>query len=177
MLCVCLKKRPNNTCRIEKNLKIVSKTLLVDLPDDQSFTVQEFVDMQRKHIVTRSRLLQVMRRCLFPALAEFVNNDTNIIHTLCWILVSKREDDTKQDSRHDGVRIPWHVIASMPRRRLHTNCLGCARALLKVCDSISVKLPQEADGVSSQFVITFCQRHHSRHLCYQSRDPKKFLRR
>ncbi|CAM9398144.1 unnamed protein product, partial [Ectocarpus sp. 12 AP-2014] len=44
--------------RIEKNLKIVSKTLLVDLPDDQSFTVQEFVDMQRKHIVTRSRLLQ-----------------------------------------------------------------------------------------------------------------------
>lgn len=45
--------------RIEKNLKIVSKTLLVDLPDDQSFTVQEFVDMQRKHIVTRSRLLQV----------------------------------------------------------------------------------------------------------------------
>lgn len=49
--------------RIEKNLKIVSKTLLVDLPDDQSFTVQEFVDMQRKHIVTRSRLLQV---CLRP---------------------------------------------------------------------------------------------------------------
>lgn len=47
--------------RIEKNLKIVSKTLLVDLPDDQSFTVQEFVDMQRKHIVTRSRLLQVWR--------------------------------------------------------------------------------------------------------------------
>lgn len=38
----------------------MSKTLLVDLPDDQSFTVQEFVDMQRKHIVTRSRLLQVM---------------------------------------------------------------------------------------------------------------------
>lgn len=51
-------RNPDN--RIEKNLKIVSKTLLVDLPDDQSFTVQEFVDMQRKHIVTRSRLLQVL---------------------------------------------------------------------------------------------------------------------
>lgn len=50
---------PKQNIRIEKNLKIVSKTLLVDLPDDQSFTVQEFVDMQRKHIVTRSRLLQV----------------------------------------------------------------------------------------------------------------------
>ncbi|CAM9192009.1 unnamed protein product [Choristocarpus tenellus] len=44
--------------RIEKNLKIVSKTLLVDLPDDQSFTVQEFVDMQHKHILARSKLLQ-----------------------------------------------------------------------------------------------------------------------
>jgi len=52
-------RRLTTPTRIEKNLKIVSKTLLVDLPDDQSFTVQEFVDMQRKHIVTRSRLLQV----------------------------------------------------------------------------------------------------------------------
>jgi dynein heavy chain, axonemal len=44
--------------RIEKNLKIVSKTLLVDLPDDHGFTVQEFVDAQKAHIAARSRLLQ-----------------------------------------------------------------------------------------------------------------------
>lgn len=44
--------------RIEKNLKIVSKTLLVDLPDSNSFTVEEFVKMQEKHIAKQSTLLQ-----------------------------------------------------------------------------------------------------------------------
>ena len=44
--------------RIEKNLKIVSKTLLVDLPEHSSFTVSEFVDMQQNHIKIQSRLLQ-----------------------------------------------------------------------------------------------------------------------
>lgn len=44
--------------RIEKNLKIVSKTLLVDLPDSQSFTVEEFVRMLEKHISKQSTLLQ-----------------------------------------------------------------------------------------------------------------------
>lgn len=44
--------------RIEKNLKIVSKTLLVDLPDSESFTVEEFVKMQEKHISKQSTLLQ-----------------------------------------------------------------------------------------------------------------------
>jgi dynein heavy chain len=44
--------------RIEKNLKIVSKTLLVDLPDSESFTVEEFVKMQEKHIARQSLLLQ-----------------------------------------------------------------------------------------------------------------------
>lgn len=44
--------------RIEKNLKIVSKTLLVDLPDSESFSVDEFVKMQEKHIAKQSTLLQ-----------------------------------------------------------------------------------------------------------------------
>jgi len=50
--------------RIEKNLKIVSKTLLVDLPDhtsgekDKTFTVTEFVDLQQSHIKVQSKLLQ-----------------------------------------------------------------------------------------------------------------------
>ena len=44
--------------RIEKNLKIVSKTLLVDLPDSESFTVEDFVKMQEKHIARQSNLLQ-----------------------------------------------------------------------------------------------------------------------
>eukprot|EP01033_Poteriospumella_lacustris_P002475 gene2475-1807_t len=44
--------------RIEKNLKVVSKTLLVDLPDAESFTVDEFFKMQEKHITKQSTLLQ-----------------------------------------------------------------------------------------------------------------------
>lgn len=44
--------------RVEKNLKMVSKTLLVDLPDAEAFTVEEFVKMQEKHIARQSTLLQ-----------------------------------------------------------------------------------------------------------------------
>ncbi|CAM9244386.1 unnamed protein product [Chrysoparadoxa australica] len=62
--------------RIEKNLKIVSKTLLVDLPDDQSFTVQEFVDKQHKHIMSRSRLLQGKNVEILHAVEDLVK----IIH-------------------------------------------------------------------------------------------------
>jgi dynein heavy chain len=44
--------------RIEKNLKMVSKTLLVDLPDSAAFTVEDFVKMQEKHIARQSTALQ-----------------------------------------------------------------------------------------------------------------------
>ena len=44
--------------RVEKNLKIASKTLLVDLPENSSFTVSDFVIMQQSHIRGQSRLLQ-----------------------------------------------------------------------------------------------------------------------
>jgi dynein heavy chain len=44
--------------RIEKNLKIVSKALLVDLPENASFTLSEFVSMQQQHIKSKSYLLQ-----------------------------------------------------------------------------------------------------------------------
>ena len=44
--------------RIETNLKIASRTLLVDLPENASFTVSEFVSMQQVHISGKSRLLQ-----------------------------------------------------------------------------------------------------------------------
>lgn len=41
------------------SLKIVSKTLLVDLPEGHSFTVEDFVKIQEKHITAQSLLLQV----------------------------------------------------------------------------------------------------------------------
>mmetsp|Transcript_13743 Transcript_13743/g.31844 ORF Transcript_13743/g.31844 Transcript_13743/m.31844 type:complete len:4493 (+) Transcript_13743:136-13614(+) len=39
--------------RVESNLKIISKTLLVDMPDDQTFTLEQFVSLQEK--VTRKK--------------------------------------------------------------------------------------------------------------------------
>ncbi|TYZ61675.1 hypothetical protein PybrP1_000691 [[Pythium] brassicae (nom. inval.)] len=44
--------------RIEKNMRIVSKTLLVDLPVDQSFALDEFVAMQSANIRRAGALLQ-----------------------------------------------------------------------------------------------------------------------
>ena len=44
--------------RIEKNLKLVSKTLLVDLPRDRSFTLEDFVRCQQEHIKAQAVLLQ-----------------------------------------------------------------------------------------------------------------------
>lgn len=58
--------------RIEKNLKIVSKTLLVDLPDAESFTVEEFVKMQEKHIAKQSTLLQGKNLEVEYAVADLV---------------------------------------------------------------------------------------------------------
>ena len=49
--------------RIEKNLKIVSKTMLVDLPIDKSFTLEEFVRCQQEHIAKQAVLLQVRCCC------------------------------------------------------------------------------------------------------------------
>ncbi len=48
--------------RIEKNLKLVSKTLLVDLPRDKSFTLEDFVRCQQEHIKSQAVLLQVSDR-------------------------------------------------------------------------------------------------------------------
>ena len=44
--------------RIEKNLRVVSKTLLVNLPSDKSFTLEEFVGAQQDHVQEQSGLLQ-----------------------------------------------------------------------------------------------------------------------
>lgn len=44
--------------RIEKNLRVVSKTLLVNLPPDRSFTLDEFVSMQQEHVQEQAGILQ-----------------------------------------------------------------------------------------------------------------------
>lgn len=59
--------------RVEKNLKIVSKTLLVDLPENSSFTVSDFVVMQQSHISGQSRLLQGKNMEIENAVADLIH--------------------------------------------------------------------------------------------------------
>ena len=44
--------------RVEKNLRIGSRTLLVDLPADESSTVMDFVAMRKSHIGEKGGILQ-----------------------------------------------------------------------------------------------------------------------
>jgi len=59
--------------RVEKNLKIVSKTLLVDLPEASSFTVSDFVVMQQSHISGQSRLLQGKNMEIENAVSDLIH--------------------------------------------------------------------------------------------------------
>ena len=43
--------------RVEKNLKVVSKMLLIDLPADRSISLDEFVAMQEKHVRGQTEVL------------------------------------------------------------------------------------------------------------------------
>jgi dynein heavy chain len=43
--------------RIERNLKAVSKMLLVNIPDDETVTLDRFVGMQEKRIKEQSALM------------------------------------------------------------------------------------------------------------------------
>ena len=42
--------------RIEKNLKVISRILLVDLPTDHAVTLDEFVSMQEMKVRTESEI-------------------------------------------------------------------------------------------------------------------------
>jgi len=48
----------NLEARVEKNLRLVSRTLLVNLPSDRSFTLDEFVSLQHEWVHAQGLLLQ-----------------------------------------------------------------------------------------------------------------------
>ena len=59
--------------RIEKNLKVVSKTVLVDLPSDRSTQLSDFVAMQEKRIRVQSRFLHGKNVEIEIAVKDLVN--------------------------------------------------------------------------------------------------------
>lgn len=62
--------------RIEKNLKIVSRTLLIDLPEDSSFTVSDFVAMQKVHITQKASMLQGKNKEIESAVEDLIEQIT-----------------------------------------------------------------------------------------------------
>lgn len=65
--------------RIEKNLKIVSKTLLIDLPDDTSFTVSDFVAVQKVHINKKASMLQGKNSEIESAVEDLIEQITSFV--------------------------------------------------------------------------------------------------
>eukprot|EP00854_Cymbomonas_tetramitiformis_P001067 gene1068-1616_t len=58
--------------RIEANLKMVSRTLLIDLPSDRSFTFEDFVATQAKYVNKMATSLVIMNREVERAVAELI---------------------------------------------------------------------------------------------------------
>jgi dynein heavy chain len=65
--------------RIEKNLKMVSKTLLIDLPEDSSFTVSDFVSMQKIHIAKKAAALQGKNNEIESAVEDLIEQITAFV--------------------------------------------------------------------------------------------------
>eukprot|EP00756_Hemistasia_phaeocysticola_P037127 Hpha_TRINITY_DN16680_c2_g13::TRINITY_DN16680_c2_g13_i1::g.182388::m.182388/K10408/DNAH; dynein heavy chain, axonemal len=57
--------------RIQSNLKFISSTLLVNLPENQSFSLEQFVSLQEKHIKGQSELMDI-KNCEVEKAAEDV---------------------------------------------------------------------------------------------------------
>ena len=62
--------------RIEKNLKIVSRTLLINLPEASSFTVSDFVSMQKVHITEKALILQGKNKEIESAVDDLIEQIT-----------------------------------------------------------------------------------------------------
>lgn len=59
--------------RVEKNLHHVSKTLLVDLPADASFTIADFLSMQKKFISSKVIMLQNKSKEIENAVEDIIS--------------------------------------------------------------------------------------------------------
>jgi dynein heavy chain, axonemal len=130
--------------RIEKNLKIVSRTLLVDLPDSDSFTVEDFVKMQEKHIAKQSTLLQGKNLEI-----EFAVRD--LIKTISSYKLDSHVEGIAED---EIVKLKKHYNHFMYQALLH-----CAKnsmnALKKRIGSRSSSTSEESEDTPKQDVQPF----------------------
>ena len=101
--------------RVEKNLRIGSRTLLVDLPADESFTVMDFVAMRKSHIGEKGGILQGKNVEIEHAVDDLVK-----------IIVNYQFDTTtklwpRRSSRMSPRRSPRVCLRRSPRRTPRMN--------------------------------------------------------
>mgnify|MGYP003961386239 CR=1 FL=1 len=59
--------------RIDLNLNAIGKTLLVNIPPDQSFSLFEFVEIQHRHIKAKSHMLNIKNQEVEKAVEDMIN--------------------------------------------------------------------------------------------------------
>lgn len=96
--------------RIEKNLREVSKTLLLDLPDDVSFTVADFVQMQQNFISKKAVELQGKNKGIENAVHD-------LIFKICAFHIEPHLD---QVSERDIEKLREHYNHFMYQALLHS---------------------------------------------------------
>jgi dynein heavy chain len=83
--------------RIEKNLRKVSRILLVDLPDDSSFTVSDFVQMQQHFISSKASILQGKNKEIENAVEDLILK----IHAKDFEMLQEQVSESDADKLRD----------------------------------------------------------------------------
>ncbi len=107
--------------RVQKNLKAISKTLLIDLSVPENFSLEEFVERQQKLIASHSRVMNIKNIEVEKAVNDIVHivstyqlDDTTIVH----------------ESLAEGIKLKRNFYDMMTRALL-SNTIISLRALKK----------------------------------------------
>jgi dynein heavy chain len=126
--------------RIEKNLKLVSRTLLVDLPDAESFTVEEFVRMQEKHISQQSTFLQGKNLEIEFAVSDLIKTISSY----------KLDGHVEEVSEEEIMKLKKHYNHFM-----YTALLHCAKNSMNALKKRIGSKPVISDGSTPAEVLPF----------------------
>ena len=102
--------------RVEKNLRIGSRTLLVDLPADESFTVMDFVAMRKSHIGEKGGILQGKNVEIEHAVDDLVKIIVNYQFDTTTEIVAPEEltDESTEESTEESTGMPTEEPTEEP---------------------------------------------------------------
>ena len=108
--------------RVEKNLRIGSRTLLVDLPADESFTVMDFVAMRKSHIGEKGGILQGKNVEIEHAVDDLVKIIVNYQFDTTTEIAAPEEptdESTEEPTDEPSLEILMTTTHSAPTRAIH----------------------------------------------------------